>query len=215
MDHAVALVRTYLQLNGYLTVTEYPVLEAARHGGHRTLTDLDVLAFRFPGAGRLTTGTVGHAGARDGTAPRFEPDPVLGVAGTEADMIVGEVKEGRARLNEGLLRPDVLEVVLARFGCCAPEQAYALAQALIERGTTTMPAGHRVRLVVFASVVEPVAQPGLLVVPLGHVVAFLDRTVSDYWDVLHHAQLKDPVLGFLMTLRKARRRASNPTELPR
>ena len=44
-----------------------------------------------------------------------------------------------------------------------------------------MPAGHRVRLVVFASVVEPVAQPGLLVVPLGHVVAFLQRTVSDYW----------------------------------
>jgi hypothetical protein len=78
-----------------------------------------------------------------------------------------------------------------------------------------MPAGHRVRLVVFASVVEPVAQPGLLVVPLGHVVAFLQRTVSDYWDVLHHAQLKDPVLGFLMTLRKARRRASSPTEIPR
>jgi hypothetical protein len=47
------------------------------------------------------------------------------------------------------------------------------------------------------------------------VVAFLQRTVSDYWDVLHHAQLKDPVLGFLMTLRKARRRASSPTEIPR
>ena len=49
MDNAVALVRAYLHVNGYFTVTEYPVLEAARHGGYRTVTDLDVLAVRFPG----------------------------------------------------------------------------------------------------------------------------------------------------------------------
>ena len=82
MDHAVALVRTYLQLNGYLTVTEYPVLEAARHGGHRTLTDLDVLAFRFPGAGRLTTGTVVHAGARGARGGPVRP---VGHAGVGED----------------------------------------------------------------------------------------------------------------------------------
>ncbi len=32
MDNAVAQVQAYLQVNGYLTVTEYPVLEAARDG---------------------------------------------------------------------------------------------------------------------------------------------------------------------------------------
>ncbi len=31
MDTAVALVETYLRINGYFTVTEYPVIEAARH----------------------------------------------------------------------------------------------------------------------------------------------------------------------------------------
>jgi uncharacterized membrane protein YedE/YeeE len=51
MDTAVALVEAYLNVNGYFTVAEYPVLEASRHGGVRAATDLDVLAFRFPGAG--------------------------------------------------------------------------------------------------------------------------------------------------------------------
>lgn len=41
MDHAVALVETYLRVNGYLTVTEYPVVEAMKHVGFRTATDLD------------------------------------------------------------------------------------------------------------------------------------------------------------------------------
>ena len=53
MDTAVALVETYLRINGYFTVTEYPVIEAVHYDGYRTITDLDILAFRFSGAGRL------------------------------------------------------------------------------------------------------------------------------------------------------------------
>ena len=51
MDTAVALVQAYLNVNGYFTVVEYPVLEAYRGGHARSVTDLDVLAFRFPHAG--------------------------------------------------------------------------------------------------------------------------------------------------------------------
>ena len=47
MDTAVALVQAYLQVNGYFTVVEYPVLEAYRRGPARAVTDLDVLAFRI------------------------------------------------------------------------------------------------------------------------------------------------------------------------
>lgn len=43
MDNAVSLVRAYLHVNGYFTVCEYPVLEAARRS-YRAVTDLDVLA---------------------------------------------------------------------------------------------------------------------------------------------------------------------------
>ena len=50
MDTCVALVQAYLHLNGYFTVVEYPVIEASAHGHARALTDLDILAVRFPGA---------------------------------------------------------------------------------------------------------------------------------------------------------------------
>ena len=48
MDNAVALVQAYLRLNGYFTVSECPVVEPLRPGNVRTMTDLDILGFRFP-----------------------------------------------------------------------------------------------------------------------------------------------------------------------
>lgn len=35
MDNAVALVQAYLRVNGYFTVTEYPVVEAMKSGEFR------------------------------------------------------------------------------------------------------------------------------------------------------------------------------------
>ncbi len=55
MDHAVALVQAYLRVNGYFTVSEYPIIESIRHG-HRTATEIDIPAFRFSSAGRLVPG---------------------------------------------------------------------------------------------------------------------------------------------------------------
>lgn len=52
MDHAVALVEAYLQINGYFTVAEYPVIESFGKQHYGVATDMDMLAFRFPGAGR-------------------------------------------------------------------------------------------------------------------------------------------------------------------
>lgn len=193
MDNAVALVRAYLHLNGYFTVCEFPVLEATR-SGYRTVTDLDVLAFRFPGAGRLV------AGLPDGEHLRFEPDPMLGAPAGESDMLIGEVKEGRARFNESMEEGGVLEVALTRFGCCHPQEAPELVRRLRRHGEAVTSHGHRVRLVVFASTREGTE---VNVIALGHVVAFLEDYLSRYWDAIHHAQFKDPAFGFLMTLRKA------------
>ncbi len=53
MDHAVSIVEAYLQINGYFTVAEFPVIESLASGQYETATDLDILAIRFPGAGRL------------------------------------------------------------------------------------------------------------------------------------------------------------------
>ena len=197
MDNAVALVRSYLQLNGYFTVTEYPVFEVDEAAGHRTVTDLDMLAFRFAGGGRL-------AGTTNSTQlSRFDVDAALGSAVGQPDMIVGEVKEGRARINESMVQPAVLRAVLTRFGCCDPESAPKIVTELVRSGIASTPVGHQIRLVVFASVVESTGQPGAHVVSLGHVVRYLQSYLNRHWSILHGGQFKDPAFGFLMTLRKA------------
>lgn len=90
MDTAVSLVQAYLHVNGYFTVVEHPVLESLRAGQVRTVTDLDVLAYRLPGAGHDLI----HR--RSGTGPQrlsSDVDPALGAPTGRADMIVGEVKK--------------------------------------------------------------------------------------------------------------------------
>ncbi len=197
MDNAVALVAAYLHVNGYFTVTEYPVLEAVRDGQYRTLTDLDILAFRFPRAGRLTPG-------RKGDRVSCDIDPELGCDPRQADMLVGEVKEGRAELNRGATDPAVLRAVLARFGCCPPEHVDGLVRQLIRKGEAESPVGHRLRLVAFG--VDGGTAANYRIISLGHVVQFLQDYLREHWQVLHHAQFKDPAFGFLMTLEKALRR---------
>ncbi|HUP19704.1 MAG TPA: hypothetical protein VM778_07095 [Gemmatimonadota bacterium] len=197
MDPAVAIVRAYLHVNGYFTVTEFPVLEAARGGSFRTVTDLDLLAVRFPGAGRLVAGP---GGLRVGSSP----DLHLGTPADGIDMLVGEVKEGRAELNRGATDDDVLRAALVRFGCCAPDRVEGALAGLRQRRSAALGDGHTVRLVAFGSM--PPAEPGShRVVLLHHVVGFLRAYLRAHWNVLRHAESKDPALGVLMALEKAER----------
>jgi len=200
MDNAVAVVQAYLRVNGYLTVAEYPVLEAARQGDFRTVTDLDVLAFRFPRAGRL----VPH-GKDVLSRDRLDVvlDPAIGGSAEHGDMIVGEVKESRAVVNEAAFDPAVLRTALVRFGCCPPDHAPALVSDLMREGRAMLPVGHQIRMVAFGTS----AQPGGKVhkVTLGHCVEFLRDYLREHWDVLHHAEHKDPVFGLLAMMEKASR----------
>ena len=204
MDNAVALVQAYLRVNGYFTVAEFPVVEAA--GAHRTLTDVDILAFRFP-----------HAGHRRGAPGRtvdsevFAPDPVLGRPGEVSDMLVGEVKEGRAHLNPAARDPDVLAAALQRFGCCAPEEAPQVVADLRSSGVAATAAGHQIRLVAFGSSLDE-EQDGprfFTFIPMRHVVGFLQDHLRRHWEIVRHVQTKEPVLGFLLTMEKALRGAGN------
>ncbi len=200
MDNAVALVQAYLRLNGYFTVTEFPVIEAVRHGGHRTATDIDVLAFRFPRAGRLVPRARG-SGARDKVIAA--PDPALGVPPDTPDMLIGEVKENRAELNAAATDPAVLRAVLVRFGCCHPDHAGSSVQSLVRNGKVETSPGHVARLVAFGSHAPEARSPHYSIVLLEHVVTYLKEYVADNWDVLRHAEFKDPAFGFLVTLFKS------------
>jgi hypothetical protein len=200
MDNSVSLVQAYLRVNGYFTVTEYPVIASRSDGSYRTATDLDVLAFRFPHAGRLVPGK--RPGRDEGY---YSVDDALQTSAEHADMLIGEVKEGRAELNAAASDPAVLRAVLAGFGCCSREEAPGIAETLIRDGSALLPSGHRIRTAIFASIAHDAGHPRQLVISLGHIARFLRSYIDEHWEMLRHSDTKDPAFGFLMTLAKAER----------
>jgi hypothetical protein len=160
----------------------------------RHVTDLDILAFRFADARH----DVIHGGGRRPLAGRaLAPDPILGCPPDRPDMIVGEVKEGATRLNAAMRDPIVPEVGLSRFGCCPAEHAPTLTRQPRAGGHATAPAGHSIRMVAFGDAPDSVRQRLWTTVPMRHVVLFLRGYLRERWAVLHHAPIRDPVLGVL------------------
>jgi hypothetical protein len=199
MDHAVALVQAYLQLNGYFTSAEYPIIAGTPRSGFRTLTDIDILAFRFPTGEPMTP--------RAKKAPKMLDvsglDPGLAVPEESIDMIIGEVKEGRVGINTGIRDPDVLKTVINRFG--EVSDANRIVQALLHTGSARIPPASSVRLIAFGSFPPGSQVPPCRIISLGHVLTYLQAYVHRHWHMLRHLQFKDPAFGFLMTLEKARR----------
>lgn len=129
-------------------------------------------------------------------------DPALGAPVDRADMIVGEVKEGAARLNPALRDPTTLEVALARFGCCPADEAAELSHALLRTGRAGTGAGHEIRVVAFGTVSDPVRPAPWRTVPMRHVVEYLQEHLHDHWRVLRHAQIHDEGLAVLALMEK-------------
>lgn len=199
MDTGVALVQAYLHVNGYFTVTEFPVLEALHPTEVRNVTDLDILAFRFPGAGEHVVRGRTHAAlsGSDGFV-----DPALGAGREATDMIVGEVKEGPARLNRAMRDPVVIAVALARFGCCSATHAREVTGELLAKGHATTPEGHSIRIVAFGDAEDGEFHTGWTTVPMRHVVEYLQDYLGRHWTVMRHAQFHDPAFATLALLEK-------------
>ena len=199
MDHAVSLVQAYLQLNGYFTSAEHPIIVGAGRGGFRTMTDVDILAFRFP------SGAPGPAGRKIPQSIDINDiDPGLGVPPDTIDTIIGEVKEGRVGINSGIRDPAVLKAVISRFGNSAEEDDRVVNE-LLNTGNSVLPSGYVVRLIAFGAFPPGSQVPPCRIISLGHVLEFLQGYVRRHWSMLRHLQFKDPAFGFLMTLEKARR----------
>ena len=199
MDHAVALVEAYLQLNGYFTSAEYPILARAGRNRAQMITDIDILAFRFPS---------GLPASKPRRAPRgldtSDVDPGLGVPTDNVDMVIGEVKEGRVGINSSIRDPEVLRAVISRLGD-AYGQEDRIIDELLDTGTATLDPGYVVRLIAFGAFPPGEEVPPCRIISLGHVLEFLQNYVRRHWSVLRHLQIKDPAFGFLMTMEKARR----------
>ncbi|MHC4990667.1 MAG: hypothetical protein ACYTGC_06765 [Planctomycetota bacterium] len=200
MDAATALVRLYLHAQAYFAVTDYPIVEAVNEEQYRSVTDVDVLAVRLPGAGRI----IPHKGRGRQHDERLDViDPELAPSEDRIDMIIAEVKEGEAELNRGAREPAVLRGALTRFGKIKPEETEALVGELLRNGEAVSSAGPRVRLMAFGSY-RGRSSGRYKVITLKHVLEFLESMFQDHWKPLRHAQFKDPAINFLMVLEKAR-----------
>jgi hypothetical protein len=199
MDHAVSLVQAYLQLNGYFTSAEFPVFAGAGRNGARAITDIDILAFRFPSGAPVVQGRRAPQGLN-----LADVDEGLGVSPDAVDMIIGEVKEGRVGINDGIRNPQVLKAVISRFGG-SEEEEERLVQELLNTGNAMLGTGYSVRLIAFGSFPPGSEVPPCRIISLGHVLEYLQSYVRKHWNMLRHLQFKDPAFGFLMTLEKAKR----------
>lgn len=195
MDPAVGLVEAYLQINGYLTVTEFPI-HASGEDDEALITDVDVIALRFPGARPLGAAAT----------PVFSPDPILKVDPQALDLLICEVKEGKARLNPNISSAITLRTTLERVGCCPPQHVEHHVRDLLRHGKADMVhSDHlhcRARLALFAGRPGDYRHPGVLVVGLKQVATAVLRHLRDHRGELRAARLTQPALAYLHLLDK-------------
>jgi hypothetical protein len=199
MDHAVSLVQAYLHVNGYFTVAEYPVLTSIPGGGYQSATDIDLLALRL-----CTAGGIASAGDHRQVEP-FEPDPELAIPRATADLLIVEVKEGRAELNRGARDRAILAAVLSRSGLAPFEGQERSFRELERRGETRWAGDVSVRMLAFGSIVDPKIVKGFRAISLPHVTRYLTEYIATNWDALRHAQIRQEAFGLLALLEQVRR----------
>lgn len=197
MDAGVALVESYLRLNGYATLAEFQIHRRLHDGTYEALTDVDVIGIRFPGK-------VYAADPFDSPDPRFLliDDPELHLREDTIDLILGEVKQGEAVFNPGLKRRETLDTVLQRFGWLYEKPLPRVVAELQRRGLSVAPTrgGGRIRTRLVAFGRSPVND--LHTMSLQHIfkvmVAFMERLDR----VIHTDVYSDPVAATLRLLVK-------------
>ncbi len=197
MDIAVNLVEHYLRMNGYLTLSEYEIQEQTRKGKWETVTDVDMVAIRFPGEFVLTEvheqGTSRELVIED-KGLMLEPDTV--------DVIVGEVKQGEAVFNAGLSSHGVLHTVLQRFRWLYTENLDTVISALqetgVHRGRSCQGGDIRTRLVAFGRSEET----NINTISLTHIINASTAYLDNFDDIFRGAQFKEPAPAFLHLLNK-------------
>ncbi len=197
MDIAVNLVESYLRLNGYLTLSEFEVQARREDGGFDTITDIDIMAIRFPGAVYA-----GDPHDEADTRLLLLDDPVLQLREGQIDIIIGEVKQGEAEFNPGIRRHQVLHSILRRVEWLFDMGIDRIVDDLGDRQVCEVPARGggtvRVRLVAFGRADES----NLHTITHTHMVETLMGFFSGLDDAFRPVQFRDPAPAMLSLLLK-------------
>jgi hypothetical protein len=198
MDIAVNLVETYLRLNGYLTISEFEVQERRPDGEFRSVTDIDIMAIRFPGeiyAGDPHEVPDTRLLLLEDSELRLEPDQI--------DVIIGEVKQAEAEFNPGIRNHKVLHQMLQRIEWLFAGDLAAIVDDLASRNlcvTAARGGGEiRVRLVAFGRA----PQSDLNTMTHAHMVAKLLEFFSGTDMAFRPVQFRDPAPAMLNLLLKS------------
>lgn len=210
MDTSVGLVKSYLELCGYFVLAELPLRAPARQGYH-DVTDLDIVAVRFPHEPQTLPERVSRP-----MEIFLGRDPTLQLFEEGVDLIIGEVKEGRARLNPALQRAETIGFAMRRVGCCPSDHISDQARRIARRGygEMTMLGGAtcRVRVVAFAG--HSVArETGVLTVSLRHCIEWIASRFEQEKELLAGARFKDPILSWFALEAKLAGGATSRTAL--
>lgn len=197
MDIAVNLVESYLRLNGYLTLSEFEVQKKNASGIYETLTDVDIVAMRFPG-------DIYAADAHTDEDCRLLliQDEELRLEAETFDLIIGEVKQGEAVFNPSLTRHEVLHTVLHRVEWIFADGLTGVIDSLQEDGIAHARARSggqiRTRLVAFGRA----PRSDINTITLSHIIETMISFMSEFDSVLRPAQFKEPAPALLRLLAK-------------
>lgn len=198
MDAAGPLVEIFLRLNGYLTLSEWQVQALNDRGQWETITDVDVLAVRFPGAFYLADShdpDIQSTLRVEGEILMLEPGVI--------DVIVGEVKEGEAIFNPAITRETTLHTVLHRLQWLYEKPGIEqVVRDLSSMGISESqaPGGTEVRTRLVAFGQAP--QVTLNTVPIGAVLEQSAALLAAHDDLLRSARFANPVAATLKLLHK-------------
>ena len=197
MDIAVNLVESYLRLTGYLTLSEFEIQARRPDGGFEAVTDVDIMAIRFPGD--LYAGD--PHGPEESRMLLLE-DPVLMLEEGQIDVIIGEVKQSDAEFNPGIKRHRVLHSVLRRIEWLLPGGIDVVVDELGAKLVCVAPARGggtvRLRLVAFGQAPES----GLHTITHAHIVETMLRFFAGTDQAFRPVQFRDPAPAMLSLLRK-------------
>ncbi len=204
MDIGINLVESYLRLAGYLTLTEFEVQGRKDDGTYDTITDVDVVAVRFPGNVYVGDPHDPECGML------LIDDPELRLEEDCVDVIIGEVKQGEAAINPKLLDHRTLHAVLQRIAWLYAEDLEEVVAGLQKDGFHTSPSrGHgvvRTRIVAFGRAPES----NLNTITHTHVITTLLSFFDQFEDAFRPLQFKDPAPAFLRLLTKIGFEVSKP-----
>lgn len=198
MDIAVNLVENYLRLNGYLTLSEFEVQRRVSKGHYKTVTDVDIMAVRFPG-----DLFIGDPHIESEAELLLVHDPVLQLEEDTVDVVIGEVKQGQAELNVNIKDHSVLHTMLHRiewlYGLPLDDVITGLQRNAIHTGPSCGRGDIRTRLVAFG-------RSDTLdhkIISLSHIVRTMIEFMETHEDALKPIQFKEPAPAMLRLLMKA------------